>query len=179
MQMDKILSNPAELFQGPLGDITIYYRRKETKCLNVDEALMLSRDYDHISYTEWPNGPTLTCKCSRLVSLFRGIPYNLIRIIVSYIVYPEIHTVLGEPYPFWSSDALTTLFPRFTVLDATIHVPLHIFQRYGLQVYRQNANIFDLIDDPETSVYRSQSVRDATWGRGSYYKASETVVILS
>ena len=179
MQTEQILHRPIDIFRGRLGDIQIYYNRRETKCVNVDEALLLSHEYDYVSYTEWREA-RLTLRCARWVSEMASrskLPPSLMKIVLAYIIAPEEHSVLGDPYPFWKSDSLGTVSSNFLVLDATLRVPLHVVQKYGLQVYGQRANIFSVDDDDVISLYRSQSVSDATWGRGQYFKASETVVV--
>ena len=166
-----------EVFMGNIGDIFLYFNHNSEKCLNAEEALLLSRGYDHIKYTDWPRA-RFTCHCPKLRKILHRIPSNLVDLVISFVVYPEFHTVLGDEFPFWSSDALMSLYPRFVVLNNAIHIPRRVFVKYGLQAFRQNASVFpvDAFED-NLCVYRSESVSDSTWGDGDYHMASETIVI--
>ena len=169
---------------GKLGQITMHYCLSDTNVINVDDALLLAKQYDYVSFSEWDDSTNraidgrMTVNCPNIEKQIThdwDCVVALGKEIVEYCIFPTRHKVLGDSYYFWNSSSLLTFNTKFVVLDATMQVPYALFRRFGLQVFRQNALVYATDDD--NCYYNSESISDPSWGGGAYFKANETVVV--
>jgi hypothetical protein len=144
-------------------------------------------DVEYIEYTEEPSPQLNICAPRLLQNLYNltRLPKPIIENILQLVLYPEdlrVNSICR--LRFWSEKAIASfrsnkfIDPTISVLNAALEVPMHLYEKHGLPVFTQTSYNYDLNDHEKC--YRHYYA-DSVWEsrNESYYRANETIVLLS